>query len=89
MKTILSAEQQKKVIFVKKSGIQKYINPDQLWKHMGGNVSFAFVTNKKVYCVPESSSITHFIQLVLNYFRFVNQSWYKTFICCVIWTFIK
>ncbi len=39
VKTILTAEQQRKVLFVKKSEIQKYIHPDQLWRHMGGNVS--------------------------------------------------
>ncbi|XP_013401086.1 motile sperm domain-containing protein 2-like [Lingula anatina] len=36
VKTWLNAEQSKRVIFVKKTGIQEYINKEELWEHMGG-----------------------------------------------------
>ena len=39
IKALLTAEQQKRVIFVKKSSIQNYIDADNLQTHMGGNVS--------------------------------------------------
>ena len=44
IKNILSAEQQKAVIFVKKNEIQKYIAADQLPESMGGTVSDLIVT---------------------------------------------
>lgn len=55
IKTLLTAEQQKRVIFVNKNSVQQYIDKEQLLVHMGGTVS-AVINSSCLDSVEETDS---------------------------------
>ncbi|ELU15569.1 hypothetical protein CAPTEDRAFT_76081, partial [Capitella teleta] len=52
IRNVLSAEQQKAVLFVKKAEIQQYVAPDHLFVHMGGTDTYTYT-----YMPSEDSGI--------------------------------